>query len=1004
MKAFSSLCLAALIVLLTSLPASAGSPERAASPATNQVKKSIEIVPDLVIIKLRPQVQFSSGGSRLGVGSLDALLSRIGATSVESFSTVPESAFQKAARRQYHHDRMVKVRYTSGDDPELLAREISNDPQVEYAEPYYVYPVRHTPNDPRLSAQWAVTVMKLKEAWDVTTGDSTIVIGDVDTGVDWTHEDLALSIYINPGEFGANGELKANGIDDDNNGKIDDWHGWDYFGNGSFQSPRPDNDPMDGTLGHGTNTSGCAAALANNGLGIAGSSYRAKILAIKASTDNTTGVGGYDGILYAAQMGCRVINCSWGGTGSRSQALQDLIDDVTDMGALVVGSSGNDPVDNDYTPHWPSSFNRVLNVGSVESSGAASNWCTYGTSVHTYSPGSGILTTRKGGGYTSPTGTSFSAPLAAGVAALVFAKHPDWTPDQVAAQIRVTSDHFDNPATSKRFGRLNAFKAVSLNANLDEIPGLRISSFTYLFPGGGTTFTEPGQTARVTVEIENLLAPTSAAAMAIVALDDPSLSASATDFPLGVINTFERKVIEFEVTLSENPRTSEGYLPVRIRIEDGEYVDFLMGRIPIFLDDAWHTSLGFGAPYFTSISAASNSVVWANAHVQNQDIAVRTINGGSDWTNAGASGYPNGSGVYSVFAISANNALVGTGPTGGAAAVYRTSNGGGSWASTSVSSITPFVNWIHMFDAQNGILQGDPLSGIWGIATTADGGVTWTRIAQPPVATGSEAGWNNSYAAVGDHLWFGTNNSKIYRSTDRGSSWTAITTPSKHSVDMAFADQQRGMIRFTTQTDQGGTNALAVTNDGGLSWTLLNSINVTTGGTIEVEPDGKRFWFMQGNNAWVSKDLGATWTVQATPGGFALIGCADAVVGGGTTSVYAAGLDIFKFNSTFEPFSTTGITDRTAPEGFRLDHVYPNPVSSVSADGVLVGFTLEHNAATHMAVYDNLGRLVLEGFQSHLAAGSHSMRLDTSMLPAGSYQIRVQAGENIATSNLLVIH
>ncbi len=1003
MKAFLSACAAALLLLIAVSPAAADSPERSASQISSE-KKTIEIAPNLIIIKFRPQISFTTGSDRSGVRSVDALLERIGATSVESFSTVKENAFQKAARPAYNYDRMIKVHYTSNDHPALLAKEISNDPQVEYAEPYYIYPVNHSPNDPRLASQWAINVLKLKEAWDVTTGDSTIIIGDVDTGVDWTHTDLSLSIYINPGEYGVNGELKDNGIDDDSNGKIDDWHGWDYFGNGSFQSPNPDNNPMDGTLGHGTSTSGCAAALANNGIGIAGSSYRAKILAIKASTDQTTGVGGYDGILYAAQMGCRVINCSWGGTGDRSQALQDLINDVTDMGALVVGSSGNDPMDNDYTAHWPSSFQRVLNVGSVESSGNASNWCTFGTSVHTYSPGSGILTTKKGGGYTSPTGTSFSSPLAAGVAALVFAVHPDWTPDQVAAQIRVTSDHFDSPATSKRFGRLNAFKAVSLNANLDEIPGLRISNFSYVFQGGGSSFTEPKQIARVTVEIENLLAPTSAAAMAYVDLDDPSITAVITDYSIGVLNTFERKTIEFDVVLADNPQTSEGYLPVRIRLEDGEYVDFAMGRIPIFLDDAWHTSLSFGAPYFTSIDAVSAMTVWATANVSNQDIGVRTVNGGSGWTNASGSGYPSGKGVYCIFGINNNLALAGTGPTNGAAEVYRTTNGGTSWTGTSVSSITGFVNWIHMFDEQNGILQGDPLSGSWGIASTSDGGVTWTKVPGSPSAPSGEAGWNNSYAAAGDNIWFGTNNSKIYHSTDRGLTWTSVATPSKHSVDIVFADSERGMARFTTQTSQGGTNALAVTDDGGENWTLITTITVTSGGSIEVEPDGKRFWFIQGTNAYVSTDLGATWTVQATPGGFANITCSSSFSSSTKSDIYAAGFNIFKFSSTFDPYNTSAVGDINAAEGFHLNYLYPNPVSTSSSNGVTLGFTLEESANTQVAIYDNLGRMVLNGSGSRLSVGTHSLRLDTSTLPTGSYRVRVQAGERSATSNLLVIH
>src|SRR5512147_1350379 len=125
---------------------------------------------------------------------------------------------------------------------------------------------------------------------------------------------------------------------------------------------------MDGAIGHGTNTSGCFGARANNGIGIAGTSYQSKILAIKTGAESASLaiLAGYDGIAYAIDMGCKVINCSWGGTGSRSQAIQDLIDLAVSHGALVVSSSGNDPVDNDRIPHYPSSLDHVLNVGSVE--------------------------------------------------------------------------------------------------------------------------------------------------------------------------------------------------------------------------------------------------------------------------------------------------------------------------------------------------------------------------------------------------------------------------------------------------------------------------------------------------------------------------------------------------------------------------------------------------------------------------------------------------------------
>ncbi|MCB2204749.1 S8 family serine peptidase [bacterium] len=1004
MKFCISLCTAVLLLFCT-FSTLADSPDR--SSAASQQRDGMQVVPNLIIIKLRPQTTFTTGGDRLGISGIDNILQRIGATRVELMNSSRQMGLQKTSAQQYNVDRMIKVRYTSADHPALLAHELENDASVEYAEPYYIFPFHYIPSDSRQGSQWALTVLKLREAWDITKGDSTIVIGDVDSGVDWTHEDLAENIWTNPGEWGTNGELSNNGVDDDGNGKIDDWHGWDFIGNGSSQSPNPDNDPMDGALGHGTNTSGCAAARTDNGIGIAGSGFSAKILAIKAAADNSSGIGaGYEGILYAGQMGAKVINCSWGSTGSFIRALQDVIDDVTDMGALVVGSSGNDPVDNDYLAHYPSSFNHVLNVGSVESSGAASNWCTYGNSVHVYSPGNGILTTRKSGGYTSPTGTSFSSPLAAGVAALVFAVHPDWTPDQVATQIRVTSDPFGTAPESKRYGRINAFKAVSVNANMDDIPGIRLKDFQVSFDGGGYRFTEPGQQAHVTMEIENVLAPTSSGAMAYVDLDDASIaSAGTSEFSISGMSTFDTKTIEFDIALSETPATSEGSIPVRVRIEDGEYVDYVTGSVTIYLADAWHAVLAFGAPYFTGLDASTLTATWGNAHVSNQDIMVRSLNGGGSWAQANGSGYPSGKGVYCVEGRSGNVALVGTGPTTGAAEIYRTTNGGSNWTGVSVSSITGFVNWIHMFDDMNGIFQGDPKAGVWGIATTTDGGVSWTQIPNPPAAPSGEAGWNNSYGAAGDSLWFGTNNSKVYRSTDRGLTWEAIATPSKHSVDMAFADNLRGMVRFTTQENQGGSNMLAVTSDGGSTWNQIQTIEVNTGGSLEAERDGRRIWFIQGGNAWVTTDLGESWTVQAVPGGFSNITTSASFTNSAFTDVYAAGLNIFKYRSDFDPLNpTTGVDMPVTAEGFQIDYVYPNPLSVASAQGATVGFTLQQRSTVRVDIYDNLGRLAVEGAEAVLDAGSHSYRLPTGRLAAGSYLLRVQAGGHAAVSNLLLIH
>jgi subtilisin family serine protease len=951
---------------------------------------TIRVLPQQLIIKVRAGVPLQPGTNGIGVASLQTVFERIHLLAAARLST--SAALQRRGPSR-HIDRMIHISYAGTEDPILLAREISTDPSVEYAEPCYEFPMDYTPSDAQLANQWAITVMKLKEAWDITKGDSTIVIGDVDTGVDWTHEDLRDKIWINPGEWGTSGELSNNGRDDDGNGKVDDWHGWDFVGDGSAQSPIPDNNPMDGTIGHGTNTSSCFGANTDNGIGIAGSGFRVKILPVKVSGNASGNASyGYQGIVYAMDMGCRIINCSWGGTGAFSQALQDIIDDANAQGVLLVSSSGNDPIDNDYVPHYPSSLNHVLCVGSVESNGSASNWCTYGTSVSTYSPGNGILMVKNGGGDNTAMGTSFSSPLAAGVAGLVFSLHPDWTPDQVAAQIRVTSVPFTTPVSSKRYGRIDAFRAVSLNQTLTDIPGLRLKQYSTVVAGGGSTFSQPGQTAQITVTIENVLAPTTATAEISIAPDDASLTSNDPPQSIGVMQTFGTKSFTFNLALAQTPTISEGNLPVRFRVDDGTYTDFFIVRVPIYLDDAWHTAVSVGVPTFLDLDVLDASAVWAIGTFQGQDLCLRTVNGGAQWSNVTGGGYPTGQGIYCIAGVNTQMALVGTGPTTSLAQVVRTTNGGSSWTGTSVSSVTGFVNWIHMYDAQNGILQGDPKGNIWGIARTTDGGASWAPLQTTVPSAASEAGWAGSYAAIGDTLWFGTNNSRIYRSIDRGQTWSSFSTPSKHSVEMSFADAFRGIIHFNQQTNQGGTDMLAITSDGGETWTEVKSISPAGTAIALMEPNGIRSWYLTAANAYVSTNFGQSWTVQARPADYTSISAGDIWANQNWTDVYAAGYDVFKYRSQFRPIETQGANATALPASLGIDEVFPHPLSSGSASGV-IQFHVPVAPWTSLALYDNLGRLVRTVVSARLDAGAHSARLDTQGLAAGMYLLRLDIGE-----------
>jgi subtilisin family serine protease len=999
------------LLVAASLQAFGKEKERPSSPnrpATIATAGTMQIATGLVVVKLRDIARIAPNSSMTGIPSLDARAARYGIRSITPFVTAPALLSKAPATAAAAAVRsLVKISFDADVDPRLVARDLAGDPAVDYAEPYYVFPLQHTPNDPRLSQQWALAMMKMQEAWDVTTGDSTIIIGSVDSGVDWTHEDLSQAIYRNPGEWGTNGELSNNGIDDDGNGKIDDWHGWDFIGAGSAQSPQPDNNPMDGAIGHGTGTSACFGAAANNGLGIAGTSYRAKILAIKTGAEAASlGIlAGYEGLLYAIDMNCRVINCSWGGTGAFSQAYQDIIDYAYSKGALVVGSSGNNPLDNDRQPHWPSSFNHVLNVGSIEASGAASNWCTFGTSVHVYAPGANVLTARRGGGYQNQTGTSFSSPLVSGLAALVFAKNPTWTPDQVMKQIRVTADGFTNPPQPKYFGRVNALKALTLNQTLTDIPGLHIKSHTITTPSG-TRFTAPGQTARVDVVLENVLAPTSANATVTIEFEDSYVSTPNPTHVIGVLPTFGTKSITFDVVLASNPLTSEGVIPFRLKVVDGSHLDYLTESIEIYLDNGWHTALGnLNVPFFSSLHVRNESVVWASVDItQNsvsaQNYVFRTTNGGTQWFLAGASGqggYPAaGSGTYSVFSTDALTAWIGTGPASGQAFVYRTVNGGQAWTGTSVASITPFVNVVHMFDAQNGIILGDPRNNVWGIGKTTNGGAAWSALASPLTAPTGEAGWNNSYDFIGDTGWFGTNNGKIYKTTDRGETWTAIPTPSTHSTDISFRDVNTGAVRFSRQGTT-GTDTIAVTTDGGANWRLVSTITAA-GSSMIMERGGKRMWVLRGGNAYESSDLGLTWSLQAVPGGFNPITVVSGYTTAQTAWIYAGGWNIYRFISPAQP--VTSVSSPLLPLDLAIDAVYPQPARGGSTQ---VAFRLASSRSVQLGVYDLTGRLVRLVVDATLTSGAHHAQIATDALPAGSYTLRLTDGVHSRVQPLMIV-
>lgn len=346
---------------------------------------------------------------------------------------------------------------------QAFAKKISSLPYIEYAEPYPRHQFFNIPNDTLLPEQQHLPQIHAFEAWDVFTPLDTVVIGIVDTGVDYEHVDLGEQMYVNPGESGqdsAGRDKRGNGLDDDGNGFIDDWRGWDFV---SSDSAGEDNDPIPGPS-HGTHVAGIAAATINNIAGGAGIAKAVRIMPVKVATDNPfdrSVVNSYEGLLYAAVNGADVINLSWG-SNSNSTSEKEVLAQAVAAGALIVGAAGNDSQETQY---FPAGYEGIISVASVEDDDKKAYYSNYHSSVDVSAPGSNILSTVPGGFYQRMSGTSMASPVVAGVAALVRAARPELNASQVGELLKATSDNIDTLNTfyvgKIGAGRINAYRALA---------------------------------------------------------------------------------------------------------------------------------------------------------------------------------------------------------------------------------------------------------------------------------------------------------------------------------------------------------------------------------------------------------------------------------------------------------------------------------------------------------------------------------------------------------------
>ena len=563
-----------------------------------------EVVPHVVVVQFEAGVSLPGKTFTTGLQVFDRRAAAYGVHTIERVYPFLDHVdpTPKTRRNLLALRRTYYVRYTADMTPGRVSRDLALAPGIVYAEPVPVNrikgPVRWEhidPNDPRFSDQPQLGLMRLPKAWDVvksSDGTPKVVIATVDGGGEWRHEDLRANVWTN------DDEIPDNGIDDDNNGFIDDVHGVN-FANGDDTNNDPTGLPgLPGNARHGTAVAGSASAVTNNNVGVAGAAWNAEIMHINAgcySIDNYICYG-YDGILYAATNGADIINASWSSYLSDDQGARHLdqtLDLATDMGALVVAAASNYSLSNDLFRYYPARSPRVLSVGATEKAARRrAGFSNYGRLVNVFAPGVGILTTGSGNGYVLFNGTSFSSPLTAGVAALVKTRFPTMDPDALREHIRLTSESIDpeNPGFAGQLGRgmVNALAAVQP----PTLPAVRLKRWSWTDQDGDRQIAS-GDVVTIKATVVNYLSDASGLRVGLVGAEPyPFLDVTAAEVEVGFLAGGDSIEVEFEFRVATDAPDNQ-WVRLYTRIRDGVFedgADQLSFRVNLSLE-AVHRSL-----------------------------------------------------------------------------------------------------------------------------------------------------------------------------------------------------------------------------------------------------------------------------------------------------------------------------------------------------------------------------------------------------------------------------
>lgn len=532
-----------------------------------------------IILKVNSLQKDKCFSNEIRIPTIKEILNKNQFSSQKKLFPNHESSISKSAKpSRVDLSTIYEISFPETYELRAIIQELEKDKNVAYAELIPINHLIYTPSDTQNYRQWYLDAIKAYDAWDIDKGDSNITIAIVDTGTDIDHEDLEDNLYLNLND-------PINGADDDNDGYVDNYYGWDVAMNDNDVNPE-----SHAGSSHGSNCAGIASATTDNTLGISGIGFNTRIMTVKI--DNPAGqlIGAYEGVVYAADQGVDIMNLSWG-SYNYSEFGKDIIDYASDKGVLIFAGAGNGPFSGPNAgigtedKFYPAAYENAIAVGATQEQDSTKESSNYGYWLGIFAPGERMWTTFGGNNYGRNGGTSMAAPVVAGCAAIIKSHFPSYTKEQILQKIYNSGDSIEHINAAKYqnklgAGRINLFRALTENSLAgielkdievtDENDDSFINGDTIFIKGNFKNWLANANNANVKMEIMDRSLSIINGEInlgSISSLDSVSINNNPLSFIIKNINTLNEEItLRFTITASGNYKRIH-YLSINVNKE-----------------------------------------------------------------------------------------------------------------------------------------------------------------------------------------------------------------------------------------------------------------------------------------------------------------------------------------------------------------------------------------------------------------------------------------------------